>query len=130
VLRSSTGTAAPSTIKATAAPTATPVIRFVATNPPVPTIARPTALPTLRVPKNQPLPTLPVVMKPAVRTPTTVYTLPTPTGTLTATLTVIPDGTSLSTPQNGNRQPSDRTKQGIPGMLSRLEESLKRIVGR
>jgi hypothetical protein len=69
-------------------------------------------------------------MKPAVRTPTTVVTLPTPTGTLTATLTVIPIGTSLATPQSSDQQPRDQTKQGIPGVLNRLEQSLKRIIGR
>jgi len=69
-------------------------------------------------------------MKPAVRTPTMVVTLPTPTGTLTATLTVIPNGTSLSTPQSSDPQPRDQTKQGIAGVLNRLEQSLKRIIGR
>ena len=126
VLRVSTNTAVPATSKATA----TPVIRFVATIAPTPTIARPVALPTLRVPKSQPLPTLPAVMKPAVRTPTSVITLPPPTGTLTATLTVLPNSTSLATLQNGNQQPSNRTKQGIPAVLNRVEESLRRMLGR
>ena len=116
LLRVSTNTIVPTAIK----PTASPVGRFVATIAPAPTVARPVALPTLRLPANQPLPTLPVVVKPAVPTPTSVYTLlPTPTGTLTSTLTESPQGAISSEPLNVSPQRNDRTRQGISGVLNR-----------
>ena len=147
VLRMATGTTAPKAINPTAtqAPlrvlpnpavptavkfTATPVVRFVATLIPAPTVAKPVAPPTVIAPKSQPLPTLPAVMKPAVRTPTSAVTLPTPTGTLTATLTVIPNGTSLATPQSVNQPPNGPARQGTPSVLDRLQESLRRLRGR
>ena len=67
---------------------------------------------------------------PNVRTPTSAVTLPTPTGTLTATLTVIPNGTSLATPQSANQPPNSPAKQGLPGVLDRVQERLRRLRGR
>jgi hypothetical protein len=56
--------------------------------------------------------------------------LPAPTGTLTATLTVIPNGASLVTPQSANQPPNSPARQGTPSVLDRVQESLRRLRGR